>query len=227
MIVEVNKPKNSRRIHIDTKKLYFLLKKNVFIILLVLITVFIVFSWRSIEDQLSNLNPRQIILVEKLSFESTILGALIGSLLAIFGGMWSQSKINHKKSIELSRNYARIIKADIERTERLFKNKRFNLIKLSSVTILKNWFDVFGNISLQLSKDELQQLINYYTQIQKLEDYERKINQHLDAMQCGILKDYPHMKEYNDLISNFGVEVNILFKIDINKLKEKLDKVCS
>lgn len=124
------------------------------------------------------------------------------------------------------KNYSRIIKADIERTSRLFRNKRFNFIKISSVTILKNWIDAFSRISSKLTKDELQELFDYYCQIDKLLDYEIRINKHLEVMQCCALKDYPYMKEYNQLIKCFSIEVNALFKIDITLLKMRLKLLC-
>lgn len=127
---------------------------------------------------------------------------------------------------ETAKNYARIFKADIERSYRLFRNKRFELIKITDITIVKNWLQGFGYISTELNKEEIQQFINYYSRINKLMEYEERINDHLEGMQYTTLKNYPYMKEYRNLVAIFSFEINNLFKVDISKIKEKLSMLC-
>ncbi|WP_250944651.1 hypothetical protein [Clostridium felsineum] len=198
------------------KNIFFIVSLIVFSVLVIGIVIFL------ISDNGSNAK-----IFGKMGFEFTLLGIIMGLFIAIFGSIWYKNKVRILQDNEHIRSYSRIIKADIERTSRLFKNKRFNFIKISSVTILKNWIEAFSSISSKLTCDELQQLFDYYCQIDKLLDYEVRINKHLEVMQCSALKDYPYMKEYNELIKSFTIEVNILFKMDITSLKTKLKMLCS
>lgn len=176
--------------------------------------------------QLGNIKPIEIGIFNKLNINILILGILLGYFLALFSINLYQEKSRKKKNKDIAKNYARIFKADLERSSRLFKNKRFFLMKISRITIMKNWLEAFGNLSSELSNEEIKELVNYYSQIDKLKEYEKKINQHLEAMQCSVLKDYPHMREYKELIADFTFELNNLFKVDIALLGEKLDVIC-
>lgn len=226
MLSEINIDKdNLKRNYYMTKVLNYM-RKNVFFIVIILLSAFIVFNLAIYNTGLNNVNSRDLFIINKLSFISIITGILIGFFLALFGEIWYRKKISQDRNKEAAKNYARIFKADIERSYRLFKNKRFELIKISSVTIVKNWLEGFGYISIELDKDEIQQFINYYSRINKLIEYEERINEHLEGMQYTTLKDYPYMKEYKNLIAMFSFEINNLFKVDIYKIREKLNIIC-
>ncbi|AAK78878.1 hypothetical protein [Clostridium acetobutylicum] len=215
---EVKNPKKRKHIF------YRYISQNIFLIISLVIFVVLVIGI-TFSIVANNTGTKKVF--GEIGFEFTILGILIGCFMSIFGSIWYKKKIRMIQDNEHIRNYSRIIKADIERTSRLFENKRFTFIKISSVTILKNWIEAFSSISSKLTRDELQQLFDYYCQIDKLLDYEVRINKHLEVMQCSALKDYPYMKEYNELIKSFTIEVNILFKIDTTSLKKKLKLLCS
>lgn len=205
-------------------RIYRFLEKNIFIIvwLMILIVLLIgsIFPYIYYKDL-----SKTYISINSI-FYCTIIGMSLGCFLTVWAKMWYDKKISDIKSRESVRNYSRLIKADMERTGRLFKNKRFMLVKISSITVMKNWIEAFAKISSQLTKVEMQQFFNYYSQIDKLSQYEERINKHLEIMQCGALKDYPYMKEYKDLIECFTIETGILFKVDSELIKNKLVKLC-
>lgn len=205
---------------------YKYVSKNIFFIIAIVILILFVVIVLLLNLATYNFDSKDAVHIVKVSFGFTLMGILFGCFLSIIGSAWYRKKISMIQNYEDIKNYSRIIKADIERTSRLFRNKRFNFIKISSVTILKNWIDAFSRISSKLTKDELQELFDYYCQIDKLLDYEIRINKHLEVMQCCALKDYPYMKEYNQLIKCFSIEVNALFKIDITLLKMRLKLLC-
>ncbi|OMH22092.1 membrane protein [Clostridium pasteurianum] len=209
------------------KKICNSIKKNLFSVIIVSLVLFIVIMSIIYNNELENVDSRNMFVVNRLSFMSIIIGILIGFFLAVFGEIWYRKRIFQNTNRETIKNYARIFKADIERSSRLFKNKRFELIRISNITIVKNWLEAFGYISAEFSKEELEQFINYYSRINKLIEYEKRINEHLEGMQSTTLKDYPYMKEYKDLIAVFSFEINNLFKVDITKLKEKLNLICN
>lgn len=226
MLSEINIDKDNLKRNFYMGKVLNYMRKNIFFIVIILLCVFIVFNLVIYNAGLNNVNSRDVFIVNKLSFISIIMGILIGFFLALFGEVWYRKKILQDRNKEAAKNYARIFKADIERSYRLFKNKRFELIKISSITIVKNWLEGFGYISIELDKEEIQQFINYYSKINKLIEYEERINEHLEGMQYTTLKDYPYMKEYKDLIAMFSFEINNLFKVDISKIREKLSILC-
>jgi|GEM_PF-1872769 len=205
-------------------KIYRFLEKNVFIIVWLMILIVLLVG--SIFPYIYYKNLSETYISIKSIFYCTIIGVSMGCFLTVWTKMWYDKKVSDIKSRESIRNYSRLIKADMERTSRLFKNKRFTLVKISSITVMKNWIEAFAKISSQLTKVEMQQLFNYYSQIDKLSQYEERINKHLEIMQCGALKDYPYMKEYKDLIKCFTIEIGILFKVDADLIKEKLVKLC-
>lgn len=200
--------------------------KKIFTIALVILILFVV-AVVFLNLTTYNFGSRDAVYIVKVSVSFTLIGMLFGCFLSIIGAAWYRKKVTMVQNDEDIKNYSRIIKADMERTSRLFRNKRFNFIKISNITILKNWIDAFSRISSKLTKNELQELFDYYCQMDKLLDYEIRINKHLEVMQCYALKDYPYMKEYNELIKGFSIEVNALFKIDITSLKTKLQLLCS
>lgn len=226
MLTEFQIDKNNLKQNFYVNKLYNSIKKNLFSVIIILLPLFMIITYFVYNNQLNNVDSRNIFIVNKLSFISIIIGILIGFFLALFGEVWYRKKIFQNTNRETIRNYARIFKADIERSNRLFKNKRFELIKISNITIMKNWLEGFGYISVEFSKEELDQFINYYSRINKLVEYEKRINDHLEGMQSTTLKNYPYMKEYKDLIAVFSFDINNLFKVDITKLKEKLNLIC-
>lgn len=205
-------------------RIYRFLEKNVFIIVWLMILIVLLVG--SIFPYIYYKNLSKTYISIKSIFYCTVIGISIGCFLTVWAKMWYDKKISDMKSREGIRNYSRLIKADMERTSRLFRNKRFTLVKISSITVMKNWIEAFAKISSQLTKVEMQQLFNYYSQIDKLSQYEERINKHLEIMQCGALKDYPYMKEYKDLIKCFTIEIGILFKVDADLIKEKLVKLC-
>lgn len=205
-------------------KIYRFLEKNVFIIVWLMILIVLLVG--SIFPYIYYKNLDKTYISIKSIFYCTIIGIAMGCFLTVWTKMWYDKKISDIKSRESIRNYSRLIKADMERTSRLFKNKRFMLVKISSITVMKNWIEAFAKISSQLTKVEMQQVFNYYSQVDKLSQYEDRINKHLEIMQCGALKDYPYMKEYKELIECFTIETGILFKVDVNLIKEKLVRLC-
>lgn len=205
-------------------KIYRFLKKNVFIIVWIMILIVLLIGSVFPYIYFKNFNKTYISM--KSIFYCTIIGMSMGCFLTVWAKMWYDKKISDIKSRESIRNYSRLIKADMERTSRLFKNKRFTLMKISSITVMKNWIEAFAKISSELTKVEMQQFFNYYSQIDKLSQYEDRINKHLEIMQCGALKDYPYMKEYKELIKCFTIEIGILFKVDADLVKQKLVKLC-
>lgn len=226
MLTEFQIDKNNLKQNFYVNKLYNYIKKNLLLIIMISLPLFIIITCFIYNIALNNVDSKNMFIVNKLSFISIIVGILIGFFLALFGEIWYRKKILQNTNRETVRNYARIFKADIERSSRLFKNKRFELIKISSITIMKNWLEGFGYISVEFSKEELEQFINYYSRINKLVEYEKRINDHLEGMQSSTLKNYPYMKEYKDLIAVFSFDINNLFKVDITKLKEKLNLIC-
>lgn len=227
MLTELQIGKNNLKQNFYIKKICNSIKKNLFSVIIVSLVLFIVIMSIIYNNELENVDSRNMFVVNRLSFMSIIIGILIGFFLAVFGEIWYRKRIFQNANRETIKNYARIFKADIERSSRLFKNKRFELIRISNITIVKNWLEAFGYISAEFSKEELEQFINYYSRINKLIEYERRINEHLEGMQSTTLKDYPYMKEYKDLIAVFSFEINNLFKVDITKLKEKLNLICN
>lgn len=205
-------------------KIYRFLEKNVFIIVWLIILIVLLVG--SIFPYIYYKNLDKTYISIKSIFYCTIIGIAMGCFLTVWTKMWYDKRISDIKSRESIRNYSRLIKADMERTSRLFKNKRFMLVKISSITVMKNWIEAFAKVSSQLTKVEMQQVFNYYSQVDKLSQYEDRINKHLEIMQCGALKDYPYMKEYKELIECFTIEIGILFKVDVNLIKEKLVKLC-
>ncbi|MDF2504810.1 hypothetical protein [Clostridium sp.] len=226
MLIEVNVNKDNLKKKLYLKKVLDYGKKNIFLVVIILLCILIVFNLVIYNRGLNNVNSKDMFIVNRLSFNSIIIGILMGFFLALFGEVWYRKKIVNDKNRETVKNYARIFKADIERSIRLFKNKRFELIKISNVTIVKNWLQGFGYISIEFNKEEIQEFINYYSRINKLMEYEERINQHLEGMQYANLKDYPYMKEYKDLIAMFSFEINNLFKVDISKVRERLNILC-
>ena len=226
MLTEFNIRKNSLKQNFCVEKIANHIRKNIFFSVVILLCVAISVILLIYNILLNNVDSKNMFIVNKLSFISIIMGIFIGFFLALFGEIWYRKKILQDGNRETAKNYARIFKADIERSYRLFKNKRFELIKISSITIVRNWLEGFGYISIELDKEEIQQFINYYSRINKLIEYEERINEHLEGMQYTSLKDYPYMKEYKDLIAMFSFEINNLFKVDISKIREKLNIIC-
>lgn len=227
MVAELNIKKRSEKRSSRKQKnyrVYRFIEKNIFIIVWLMILIVLLVGSIFPYIYYRNLNKTYISI--KLIFYCTIIGMSIGCFLTVWARMWYNEKISDIKSRESIRNYSRLIKADMERTSRLFKNKRFTLVKISSITVMKNWIEAFAKISSKLTKVEMQQLFNYYSQIDKLCEYEARINKHLEIMQCGALKDYPYMKEYKNLIKCFTIETGILFKVDAELIKDKLVELC-
>lgn len=223
MVAEINLKKSKKKGY----KLHKFLVKNIFNIIFAVILFILVLA--IIFPYLYNKSGiyGNIFFTIRLVFSCTIVGAMLGIFFTVGAKVWYEKRVQEIKIRENVKNYSRLMKADMERTSRLFRNKRFTLMKISNVTIMKNWSEAFAHISSKLTTEEMQQLFNYYAQIDKLLDYEKRINKHLEIMQCGTLKDYPYMKEYKDLIQCFTIEIELLFKIDAALLKEKLGKLCS
>lgn len=227
MVAELNIKKHSEKRSSRKQKkyrIYRFLEKNMFIIVWLMILIVLLIG--SIFPYIYYKNLSKTYIQAKSIFYCTTIGMSIGCFFTVWTKMWYDKKISDIKSRESIRNYSRLIKADMERTSRLFKNKRFILVKISSITVMKNWIEAFAKISSELTKSEMQQFFNYYSQIDKLSQYEDRINKHLEIMQCGTLKDYPYMKEYKDLIKCFTIEIELLFKVDANLVKQKLIKLC-
>lgn len=228
MVAELNVKKRSEKRNSRKRKnyrVYRFFRRNIFIVVWMMILIVLLIGSTFPYIYYRNLSKTYIEI--KSIFYCTIIGMLIGCFLTVWAKIWYDEKLSDIKSRESIRNYSRLIKADMERTSRLFKNKRFTLVKISSITIMKNWIEAFAKISSQLTKGEMQQLFNYYSQIDKLAQYEDRINKHLEIMQCGALKDYPYMKEYKELIKCFTIEIGILFKVDSDLVRKKLVKLCS
>ena len=225
MIAEVNEPKIKKEILINKSKIYKYMKSKLIFVVIATTIVLLFLSFKALEMRLYNIQIKDIISIEQLRVRGILTGAFIGSFLGVFVYMWFENRNREKVEKEKIKNYARILKADMDRTTRLFKNKRFTLLKINRISVLNDWLDMIGKVSLVLTKNEIQQLISYYTEIDRLSNYENEINRHIDTMQCTVLKDYPYIKEYNDLLTTFGVEVNTLFRIDIEDVKVKLDKI--
>lgn len=226
MLTEINIHKNNIKQKLRIRKILNYLKKNIFLILIILLCIFLVSNLLMYDTGTNNVNSKNSFNVTKVYIISIITGILIGFFLALFVEVWYKKRILQDRNRETAKNYARIFKADIERSYRLFRNKRFELIKITDITIVKNWLQGFGYISTELNKEEIQQFINYYSRINKLMEYEERINDHLEGMQYTTLKNYPYMKEYRNLVAIFSFEINNLFKVDISKIKEKLSMLC-
>ncbi|MFT8313843.1 MAG: hypothetical protein ABF633_06245 [Clostridium sp.] len=226
MLTEINIHKNNIKQKLRIRKILNYLKKNIFLIGIILLCIFLVSNLLMYDTGTNNVNSRNSFNVTKVYIISIITGILIGFFLALFVEVWYRKRILQDRNRETAKNYARIFKADIERSYRLFRNKRFELIKITDITIVKNWLQGFGYISTELNKEEIQQFINYYSRINKLMEYEERINEHLEGMQYTTLKNYPYMKEYRNLVAIFSFEINNLFKVDISKIKEKLSMLC-
>lgn len=227
MVAELNIKKRSEKRSCrkqKTYRIYRFLEKHIFIIVWVMILIVLLIG--SVFPYIYYKNLGKTYISIKTIFYCTIIGMSMGCFLTVWARMSYAKKISDIKSRESVRNYSRLIKADMERTNRLFKNKRFTLVKISSITVMKNWIEAFAKISSKLTRLEMQQFFNYYSQIDKLSEYETRINKHLEIMQCGALKDYPYMKEYKELIKCFTIEIDILFKVDSELIREKLVKLC-
>lgn len=225
MIVEVNELTMKKKMLISKSKIYGHIRSKLIFLIVGFTIFFLILSTRALEVSLYNIQINDIIDIERFRIRGILIGAFIGSFFGIFAYMWFENKIAEKKEDEKVKNYVCMIKADIDRTARLFKNKRFTLLKINRISVINDWLDIVGKVSRKLDGDEIQQLINYYIEIDRLINYEKRINKHLDAMQCSVLKDYPYIKEYNDLLTNFGVEVNTLFRLNIEEVKIKLNKL--
>ncbi len=226
MFTGVNADKNSvdEGIHLD-KLLNFIRGKS-YIIIIFLLILLIILNVILYNNQLVDVNYKDVSVVNKVSLNSIIIGILVGMFSSLFIIVWYEQKIKEYKHNDSVKSYARIFRADIERSRRLFKNKRFELVKISNVTIMKNWLQCFGYISSKLSNEEIQEFVNYYSRIEKLVEYESRINQHLERMQGSKLNEYPYMQEYKELIAMFTYETNNLFKVQVSNLSTKLNYLC-
>lgn len=202
------------------------IRKRAFYIIVLFLALLILFNVYIYSVDLKNVNNVNIVVLNKLCLNSIIIGILLGTLISLFSILWYEQKIKEYKYNDYVKSYARIFKADIERSRRLFKNKRFEFMKINNVTIMRNWLQSFGYISKELDYDQIQELVNYYSKIDKLIDYEKKINEHLERMQCVNLKDYPYMREYKELIAGFTFEIGNLFKVKTQNLMKKLEYLC-
>lgn len=202
------------------------IKSRLSIIVAGLVILFIIFSIISYISEIISLNEKDAIVVSKISLNSLVIGVCTGVFMCLFVIFWYNTKIIKQKQRDFVKSYARIFRADMDRSKKLFRNKRFELMKISSITIMQNWLECFGYISAELSVQEIQELVNYYSKIEKLKDYEMRINSHLERMQCYTLKTYPYMKEYKELVAIFTFEINNLFKVKIEKLDLKLNYLC-
>ncbi|SMC25713.1 hypothetical protein SAMN02745134_02546 [Clostridium acidisoli DSM 12555] len=223
MFTGINIERNSLNKNIRLEKTYNLIKNKFSIIIFCLLIMFIAFSLILYNKQIVNLNSKDVSTLGTLYMNSIIIGIFVGMFTSLFVIFWYEQKIRQYKHDDSIKSYARIFRADIERSKKLFKNKRFELVKISNVTIMKNWLQCFGYISSELSIEEIHELVDYYARIDKLIDYENRINGHLEKMQCFTLKTYPYMKEYKELIAMFSFEINNLFKVKIGKLALKLN----
>jgi uncharacterized integral membrane protein len=223
MFTGINIERNSLNKNIRLEKTYNLIKNKFSIIIFCLLIMFIAFSLILYNKQIVNLNSKDVSTLGTLYMNSIIIGIFVGMFTSLFVIFWYEQKIRQYKHDDSIKSYARIFRADIERSKKLFKNKRFELVKISNVTIMKNWLQCFGYISSELSIEEIHELVDYYARIDKLIDYENRINGHLEKMQCFTLKTYPYMKEYKELIAMFSFEINNLFKVKIEKLALKLN----
>lgn len=223
MFTGINIERNSLNKNIRLEKTYNLIKNKFSIIIFCLLIIFIAFSLILYNKQIVNLNSKDVSTLGTLYMNSIIIGIFVGMFASLFVIFWYEQKIRQYKHDDSIKSYARIFRADIERSKKLFKNKRFELVKISNVTIMKNWLQCFGYISSELSIEEIHELVDYYARIDKLVDYENRINGHLEKMQCFTLKTYPYMKEYKELIAMFSFEINNLFKVKIEKLALKLN----
>lgn len=226
MFTGVNIDKNHTKKGINVEKLLNFIRAKSRIITFFVLILFIVLNVILYNNQLIDVNSKDVSVVNKLCLNTTIIGVLVGMLSSLFIIVWYEQKIKEYKHNDSVKSYARIFRADIERSTRLFKNKRFELVKISNVTIMRNWLQCFGYISSKLSKEEIQELVNYYSRIEKLIEYENRINQHLERMQGSKLNDYPYMHEYKELIAMFTYETNNLFKVELSNLVTKLNYLC-
>jgi len=226
MFTGVNADKNSVDEGLNRKKLLNFIRGKSCIIIFFLLILLIILNMLFYNNQLVDVNLKDVSVVNKLSISSIILGVLVGMLSSLFIIVWYEQKIKEYKHNDSVKSYARIFRADIERSRRLFKNKRFELVKINSITIMKNWIQCFGYISSKLSIEEIQELVNYYSRIEKLVEYETRINQHLERMQGSKLNEYPYMEEYKELIAMFTYEINNLFKVEVQNLATKLNYLC-
>ena len=162
MLTEINIHKNNIKQKLRIRKILNYLKKNIFLIGIILLCIFLMSNLLMYDTGTNNVNSRNSFNVTKIYIISIITGILIGFFLALFVEVWYRKRILQDRNRETAKNYARIFKADIERSYRLFRNKRFELIKITDITIVKNWLQGFGYISTELNKEEIQQFINYY-----------------------------------------------------------------
>lgn len=211
---------------IKIKKSIKTIRENMYIILVFFFAVVVGLNLALYNLLFDEVNLKDSNIINRLNANSIIIGIVIGFLIAILTIKFHENIKSKNKNIEMCKNYAWIFRADLERCERVFKNKRFELIKISSVTIVKNWLQAFSHISSQLDIEEIKQLVNYYSKMDKLVEYEKRINYHLEAMQYSSLKDYPHMKEYKELIAMFTFEMKSLFKVNVSLLVKKLEIMC-
>jgi biopolymer transport protein ExbD len=226
MFTGINVERKSLDKNIKLEKVFNIIKNKFISIIFCILIIFIVLSLILYNNQLVNLNSQEASTVSKLFLNTIIIGIFVGVFISLFVIFWYEQKVKQYKHNDTIKSYARIFKADIERSKKLFKNKRFELVKISNITIMKNWLQCFGYISSELSTEEIHELVDYYSRIDKLIDYENRINQHLERMQCSTLKTYPYMKEYKELIAMFTFEINNLFKVKISNLDLKLNCLC-
>lgn len=226
MFTGVNVDKNSVDERANLNKLLNFIRGKSYIIIFFSLIMLIVLNVILYNNQLAGVSYKDVSVVNKLCLNTIIIGVLVGMFSSLFIIVWYEQKIKEFKHNDSVKSYARIFRADIERSRRLFKNKRFELVKISNVTIMKNWLQCFGYISSKLSKEEIQELVNYYSRIEKLIEYENRINQHLERMQSSKLNEYPYMQEYKELIAMFTYETNSLFKVEVSNLSTKLNYLC-
>lgn len=225
MVAELNTKRSKNEISCRRRKkhiIYRFFEKNIFIVVWAIIVIVLLCN-----NLLLYTEDKQVDYTIKAVFSCTIIGIMLGCFFTVWARMWYEKRASEIKNRENIKNYSRLIKADMERTSRLFKNKRFMLMKISNVTVLKNWIEAFAEISSKINKEEMQELFNYYAQVDKLVEYEKRINKHLEVMQCGALKDYPYMDDYKELIQCFTIELDILFKIESKLIKQRLLELCS
>lgn len=153
------------------------------------------------------------------------IGIIIGFIISIGTLLWYNKYLLLKGRKDTAKSYGKLIKADIDRTEKQFKNKKISLAKLNEISIIDNWLMVLSNLGDELSELELGQYISYYSQIDNIVPLKAEYNNHFRLMESIALKEYGHIREFNSCASILTLEIKKLFLIDITDLTVKLEKL--
>ncbi|MHC1682042.1 MAG: hypothetical protein AB6733_03745 [Clostridiaceae bacterium] len=150
-----------------------------------------------------------------------VFGGLIVTLLIIF---YNNVLVTRSRK-EMNRSYSRLINSDIVRIHKTFKDKKFTLMRIGRLSILDDWVMILSNISVELSEKEINSFVSFYKQLDYIDSLIYEFNNHIKELEKVNLKDYPHMKEYNNSATLLTKEFNKLFAIEIDELLCKLNKL--